>query len=216
MTTMKYTLTDLNKLKNVFRKDEIKSIESFLYQYIEKKKIVVYVPLKYVDKLTYDMGHAGAGIIGNYELCSFRMKGLGTFRPNQKSNPFSGQKNQLSFEEEVRLEMECNEYDLDKVIDAMLNNHPYEEVAYEIYDFTKRTKTPTGFIIGLKRKMRIDTLVSRIKKDIDFKIADINFNFKKIATTNRQITNTVIEKALINNCEFILSNHNNIFNIKKI
>lgn len=216
MTTMKYTLTDLNKLKNVFRKDEIKSIESFLYQYIEKKKIVVYVPLKYVDKLTYDMGHADAGIIGNYDLCSFRMKGLGTFRPNQKSNPYSGKKNQLSFEEEVRLEMECNEIDLDKVIDAMLNSHPYEEVAYEVYDFTKRTKTQTGFIINLRRKMNINTLVSRIKKDIDFKIADINFNFKKIAITNRQITNTVIEKALINNCEFILSNHNNIFNIKKI
>ena len=209
-------MTDLNKLKNIFWKDEIKSIECFLYQNIEKKKIVVYVPLKYVDKLTFDMGHAGAGIIGNYDLCSFRMKGLGTFRPNQKSNPYSGQKKQLSFEEEVRLEMECNENDLDKVIDAMLNSHPYEEVAYEIYDFTKRTKTPTGFIIELKRKMSMNTLVSRIKKNIDFKITNMNFNFKKIAITKTQITNKVIDKALINNCEFILSNHNNIFNFKKI
>ena len=209
-------MTDLNKLKNIFWKDEIKSIECFLYQNIEKKKIVVYVPLKYVDKLTFDMGHAGAGIIGNYDLCSFRMKGLGTFRPNQKSNPYSGQKKQLSFEEEVRLEMECNENDLDKVIDAMLNSHPYEEVAYEIYDFTKRTKTPTGFIIELKRKMSMNTLVSRIKKNIDFKITNMNFNFKKIAITKTQITNKVIDKALINNCEFILSNHNKIFNFKKI
>ena len=213
---MKYYLTDLNKLKNIFRKDEIKSIECFLYQYIKKKKIVVYVPLKYVDKLTFDMGHAGAGIIGNYDLCSFRMKGLGTFRPNQKSNPYSGQKKQLSFEEEVRLEMECNENDLDKVIDAMLNSHPYEEVAYEIYDFTKRTKTPTSFIIDLKRKMSMNTLVLRIKKNIDFKITNMNFNFKKIAITKTQITNKVIDKALINNCEFILSNHNKIFNFKKI
>ena len=213
---MKYYLTDLNKLKNIFRKDEIKSIECFLYQYIKKKKIVVYVPLKYVDKLTFDMGHAGAGIIGNYDLCSFRMKGLGTFRPNQKSNPYSGQKKQLSFEEEVRLEMECNENDLDKVIDAMLNSHPYEEVAYEIYDFTKRTKKPTSFIIDLKRKMSMNTLVLRIKKNIDFKITNMNFNFKKIAITKTQITNKVIDKALINNCEFILSNHNKIFNFKKI
>ena len=162
------------------------------------------------------MGHAGAGIIGNYDLCSFRIKGLGTFRPNRKSNPYSGQKNQLSFEEEVRLEMECTDYDLDKVIDAMLNSHPYEEVAYEIYDFTKRAKTQAGSIIYLKRKMSINTIVERIKKDVDFKIADINFNFKTIAITNMQITNKVIEKAMINNCEVILSNHNRIFNFKKI
>ena len=173
-------MTEIKKLKNIFKKEEIQSIQSFLYNYINKKKVVVYIPLQYVDKLTFEMGNAGAGIIGNYDLCSFRMKGLGTFRPNQKSNPYSGKKNQLSFEEEVRLEMECNEKELDKVIDAMFESHPYEEVAYEVYDFTKRGKVPSGYIVNLKRRMKINNLFSRIKKNIDFNLTDMNFSFKRI------------------------------------
>lgn len=209
-------MVEIKKLKSIFRKDEIKSIKSFLYNYINKKKVVVYVPLQYVDKLTFEMGNAGAGVIGNYDLCSFRMKGLGTFRPNSKSNPYSGKKNQLAFEEEVRLEMECNEKELEGVLDAMLESHPYEEVAYEVYDFIKRDKIPAGYIATLKRKMKINNLVTRIKKNIDFDLLDMNFSFKKIVIMNKHITNEIIEKSLKSGCELILSKHNNTFNFKKL
>ncbi|MBL7129178.1 MAG: hypothetical protein ISS16_09375 [Ignavibacteria bacterium] len=209
-------MTEIKKLKNIFKKEEIQSIQSSLYNYINKKKVAVYVPLQHVDKLTFEMGNAGAGIIGNYDLCSFRMKGLGTFRPNQRSNPYSGKKNQLSFEEEVRLEMECNKEELEGVLDAMLESHPYDEVAYEVYDFTKRGKVPSGYIINLKRRMKINNLVSRIKKNIDFNLTDMNFSFKKIVIINKQTTDEIIEKSLKSGCELIISKFNNTFNFKKL
>jgi len=209
-------MTEIKKLKNIFKKEEIQSIQSFLYDYINKKKVVVYVPLQHVDKLTFEMGNTGAGIIGNYDLCSFRMKGLGTFRPNQKSNPYSGKKNQLSFEEEVRLEMECNKEELEGVLDAMLESHPYDEVAYEVYDFAKRGKVPSGYIVNLKRRMKINNLVSRIKKNIDFNLTDMNFSFKKIVIINKQITYEIIDKSLKSGCELIISKFNNTFNFKKL
>ena len=215
-TSKRTTMTEINKLKNFFKKEEIQSIQSFLHSYINKKKVVVYVPLQHVDKLTFEMGNAGAGIIGNYDLCSFRMKGLGTFRPNQKTNPYSGKKNQFSFEEEVRLEMECNEKELDDVINAMLESHPYDEVAYEVYDFTKRGKVPSGYIINLKRRIKINNLVSRIKKNIDFNLTDMNFSFKKIVIINKQTTDEIIEKSLKSGCELIISKFNNTFNFKKL
>jgi len=209
-------MTEIKKLKNIFKKEEIQSIQSFLYDYINKKKVVVYVPLQHVDKLTFEMGNTGAGIIGNYDLCSFRMKGLGTFRPNQKSNPYSGKKNQLSFKEEVRLEMECNIEELEGVLDAMLESHPYDEVAYEVYDFAKRGKVPSGYIVNLKRRMKINNLVSRIKKNIDFNLTDMNFSFKKIVIINKQITYEIIDKSLKSGCELIISKFNNTFNFKKL
>jgi len=210
-------MTEVKKLKSIFNKEEIKSIQSFLYDYINKKKVIVYVPLQHVDKLTFEMGNAGAGIIGNYDLCSFRMKGLGTFRPNKKSNPYSGKKNQLSFEEEVRLEMECNKEELEEVLDAMLESHPYDEVAYEVYDFTKRGKVPFGYIVNLKRRIKINNFVSRIKKNIDFNLTDMNFSFKKIVIImNKQITEEIIEKSINNGCELIISKFNNTFNFKKL
>ncbi|MFA5405720.1 MAG: hypothetical protein WC358_12380, partial [Ignavibacteria bacterium] len=149
---------------SLFKKNEIEKIENINYFYIDRKKIVTYVPLNYVDKLTFEMSFAGAGKIGNYNMCSFRMKGLGTYIPGSKAKPFSGKEGKLSYEEEVRLEVECDRENLDNVIDALLANHPYEEVAYEIYDFEKRSIIPSAGIITFKKSLNFKELISNINK----------------------------------------------------
>jgi len=77
--------------------------------------------------------HAGAGHIGNYDSCSFNLNGTGSFRGNELTNPYVGEKNLLHLEEETRIETIYPKHIQSQVIQALLTTHPYEEVAYDIY-----------------------------------------------------------------------------------
>lgn len=97
------------------------------------KVLVTFVPTQQVAQVRSALAQAGAGIIGNYTECSYNVQGYGTFRPNEKSNPYSGIKHQLSQEVEVRLEMRFPYYAEERVIKALLQHHPYETPAYHIF-----------------------------------------------------------------------------------
>jgi hypothetical protein len=153
----------LKILKNI----EFKSVTPLKYIYETRLKIVTYVPLRYVDKLTFELGNAGAGKIGKYDLCSFRMNGLGTYRPMRGAKPFEGKAGRISFEEEVRLEMECDTKSIDNIIDALLENHPYEEVAYEIYKFGKRVTEPVVIKVELKRPVKMSELINIVRPNTE-------------------------------------------------
>jgi hypothetical protein len=200
----------------LFRKNEIEKIENINYFYLNRKKIVTYVPLNYVDKLTFEMSFAGAGKIGNYDMCSFRMKGLGTYMPGSKAKPFIGKKGKLSFEEEVRLEIECSEENLDNVVDALLSNHPYEEVAYEIYDFKKRSGEPATVFITFKKPFTVKEIISRINKKIQPDNIDKNVKIKKLFFTSNNIDKQIINIAREKNCKFIVFSEKNKIKFKYI
>lgn len=97
------------------------------------KKLVTFVPTADAEKVRNALFEAGAGHIGNYDSCSFNLAGTGTFRGNDLTNPYVGEKNQLHFEEESRIETIFPKHLQSRVIQALLKAHPYEEVAYDIY-----------------------------------------------------------------------------------
>jgi len=97
------------------------------------KKLVTFAPTADAEKVRSALFEAGAGTIGNYDSCSFNQTGLGSFRGNDQTNPYVGEKNQLHFEEETRIETIFPKHLQAKVIQALLQAHPYEEVAYDIY-----------------------------------------------------------------------------------
>ena len=97
------------------------------------KKLVTFVPVADAEKVRKALFDAGAGHIGNYDSCSFNQTGSGTFRGNDQTNQYVGEKNQLHIEEEVRIETIFPKHIQSKVIQALLQAHPYEEVAYDIY-----------------------------------------------------------------------------------
>lgn len=198
----------------LFKKDEIEKIEYTEYHYTDRKKIITYVPLKYVDKLTFEMSFAGAGKIGNYKMCSFRMKGLGTYLPGNKAKPFSGKIGKLAFEEEVKLEMECCKENLDNVIDALLANHPYEEVAYEIYDFQKRLNVPTSGIIFFKNRLSLKDIISKVNKKIQLDKIDKNVRIKNLFFTEKDSERQIINKAKEKNCRLIIISKKNKIKFK--
>jgi dinuclear metal center YbgI/SA1388 family protein len=97
------------------------------------KKVAVYVPHAQLDQVSQAMFRAGAGQIGEYDSCSFNTKGTGTFRGGEGTNPFAGKPGIFHREPETRLETIVPAPLVGRVIRAMLEAHPYEEVAYDIY-----------------------------------------------------------------------------------
>lgn len=153
-------------IKKFFKDNEIKETEISGYKYETTNKISVKTPLKFLDKLAFEMSNAGAGIIGNYELCSFRINGVGTFKPTSKANPFTGDKNKINFVEEVKLEMRCSDEKLNDVVDAIYKFHPYEEPDYDITHIKYRSRKPESMVIRLKKSITAEDLFKRINKNI--------------------------------------------------
>ncbi|BAM88088.1 hypothetical protein S58_20810 [Bradyrhizobium oligotrophicum S58] len=96
-------------------------------------KIVVYVPEAAGEAVRSAIGEAGAGRIGNYDNCSFTVKGIGRFRPLAGANPTIGTVGKLEAVEEDRIETVCAEDKLKAVIKAIRAVHPYEEPAIDVY-----------------------------------------------------------------------------------
>jgi dinuclear metal center YbgI/SA1388 family protein len=97
------------------------------------KKLVTYVPATHLEKVRSSLFEAGAGNIGNYDSCSFNSEGTGTYRGNENSNPVIGEKGKLSMEPETRIEVIFEAVNESRILKNLLANHPYEEVAFDIY-----------------------------------------------------------------------------------
>ncbi len=96
------------------------------------KKLTTYVPPKNKEKLKWALFAAGAGNIGNYDNCSFSISGEGTFKGNEHSKPVVGKKNKLETVKEIQLTLTFESKNENKILKALQENHPYEEIAYEI------------------------------------------------------------------------------------
>lgn len=98
------------------------------------KKISVFVPLDFAEKVRGAMAQAGAGKLGAYDGCAFEAPGKGYFRPLEGANPFIGKQGKPECVDEIRIEAVCAPEKVKKVITAMLEAHPYEVPAYDIFD----------------------------------------------------------------------------------
>lgn len=96
-------------------------------------KIAVTVPETHADLVREAMGKAGAGKIGNYQFCSFSVKGVGRFLPVAGANPAIGSVGKLESVNEERIEVTCERAILTSVINAIKAVHPYEEIAIDVY-----------------------------------------------------------------------------------
>lgn len=96
-------------------------------------KIVVFVPDSDLARVSGALFAAGAGNIGQYSQCSFRLAGTGTFYGSDATNPTVGQKGRREEVSEWRLEAVCPESGVEQAIAAMRQAHSYEEPAYDIY-----------------------------------------------------------------------------------
>jgi dinuclear metal center YbgI/SA1388 family protein len=106
-------------------------------------KVVVFVPDKDLARVSDALFGAGAGHIGQYGECSFRLAGTGTFFGSDASNPTVGQKGRREEVAEWRLEVVCPERQVDAVVAAMRRAHSYEEPAFDVYPLRPQS-SPLG------------------------------------------------------------------------
>lgn len=104
-------------------------------------KIVVYVPETHAEKVREALGKNGAGKVGNYDYTSFSAKGIGRFLPLEAAHPAIGKIGELTEVLEERIESVCYEKDLEKIIKAVKEVHPYEEVVIDVYPLVPPPQT---------------------------------------------------------------------------
>jgi len=111
-------------------------------------KLVTFVPPDNVPDVREAIFNAGAGHIGKYDQCSFNLKGEGSFRGGDDSDPYVGEKGKINFEEEIRIETIFPKHLQKKILRALLEAHPYEEVAYDVYPLENEYEKIGSGIIG--------------------------------------------------------------------
>ncbi|MBO3700488.1 Nif3-like dinuclear metal center hexameric protein [Roseivirga sp. E12] len=135
-------------------------------------KLEVFVPIDSTAKLLDAIHEAGAGNVGNYSHCSFKVTGTGSFRPNENAQPSIGQPGQQESAQEDKVELIFPAVLRHKVISAMNRAHPYEEVAHFIQSVENTnqqvgagmigelpsSKTPEDFLAYLKEKMSLKVI----------------------------------------------------------
>ena len=129
------------------------------------QKLVTYIPNEYFEKVSKAIFAAGAGNIGQYDNCGYSVQGQGSFRANKNSNPFVGKKGQIHNENEMRFETVMPDYLSSQIISALKNSHPYEEVAYDIYNLeNKYSNVGMGMIGYYDKPMKITDFLDLLKE----------------------------------------------------
>ena len=128
-------------------------------------KLVCYCPTINSELVLDAMFNAGAGEIGKYSNCSFKIKGVGTFLPGEDANPYSGGIGELSIENEDRLEVLVSNHKISSVVSAMKNMHPYEEVAHELIPISNLNKNEGSGMVGtLASPIELNEFLEKLKK----------------------------------------------------
>lgn len=132
------------------------------------RKLVVNVPAEHSEKLKEALFKIGCGQQGNYQKCSYSTLGKGQFEPNGEAKPFIGTQNNLEKVEEERIEMIYPAYLQHAVIQAIYENHPYEEPAFDLFSLenTER-KVGLGRIGELPEEMDCKEFFSYLKEKLN-------------------------------------------------
>lgn len=137
-------------------------------------KIAVYAPLSHAEKIKSAMFEKGAGFTGNYSHCAFYSEGTGSFKPLSGTNPYIGSLNKYELAPEVKIETICPESMTKNIISAILDSHPYEEPAYDIYTvnqgelkegigrigFLPKETSFREFALSLKEKLGLSHIIT--------------------------------------------------------
>jgi dinuclear metal center YbgI/SA1388 family protein len=133
-----------------------------------KCKVVVFVPPREVETVADAIFAAGAGRIGQYRECSFRLPGTGTFFGEESARPTVGQKGRRESVEEVRLEVVCPESAIAGVVSAMRAAHSYEEPAFDVYSLKQQDSSfGQGRVGDLSTAMSLREFAEQVRTSLE-------------------------------------------------
>lgn len=96
-------------------------------------KVVFFVPESHKEAVKQALFTQGAGQYEGYDCCSWETLGTGQFKPLAGSQPFIGQQDMIETVAEYRVEMICDDHHIKAVLQALIDTHPYETPAYEVW-----------------------------------------------------------------------------------
>ncbi len=128
-------------------------------------KLVTFVPESHAGVVRDALFAAGAGHIGNYDRCSFNLKGEGTYRAGEGTDPFAGSIGEHHTEPEVRIEVIFPSHLKGACVKSMLAAHPYEEVAWDLISLENEyTGAGAGAIGTLSAPLAGAALLQRLRE----------------------------------------------------
>ena len=124
-------------------------------------KLVAFVPSQEAEQVKAAVFDAGAGVIGDYQHCSWSVEGQGSFLPVEGAHPTVGQLDKEEKVRERRLEMVLPTAKSEKVVDALIRAHSYEEPAYDIHPLeTRRRDAGAGRVGDLDAETPLEDVAS--------------------------------------------------------
>lgn len=131
-------------------------------------KLVTFIPDQHVEIVLNALHEAGAGQIGHYKNCSFRVEGTGTFMPDENANPHIGRKNKQESVKETRIEVIFPTHLEPTITGALKKAHPYEEVAYYLTALTNENQEVGSGMIGeLENPQEPIEFLKRLKSNMN-------------------------------------------------
>lgn len=119
------TLAKLLGLQNIFPLGLGPELQTY--------KLVTFLPADTVDEVLDALARIGCGVIGLYQRCAFYSPGWGTYEPQPGAKPLIGDVGRREVVDELRLEVLVPKRLRQPAIEALLNAHPYDEPAYDLY-----------------------------------------------------------------------------------
>lgn len=149
-------------------------------------KLSVFTPKQCTEAVRTALSIAGAGQIGDYQSCSFTSSGEGRFKPTDLANPYIGKVNELTMVEEDKIEVVFPVSLKNKILRALLTNHPYEEPAYDLILLESEVnKMGLGRIGTLPEKITLSGYAQVVKKQLNVPfvrvVGDLTKEVQKVA-----------------------------------
>ncbi|TLV01264.1 Nif3-like dinuclear metal center hexameric protein [Dyadobacter luticola] len=149
-------------------------------------KLTFFAPKENTETVLDALYKAGAGKIGEYENCSFRTPGTGTFLPGESANPVIGSRGKLEEVSEDRVEIMFPSYLESKMLSVLRAAHPYEEVAYYLTSLENENQEVGAGAIGelaepLLPKDFLQLVKSQMNVDVIKHTAFVSDRIQKVA-----------------------------------
>jgi dinuclear metal center YbgI/SA1388 family protein len=173
------------------------------------KKLFTFVPVAEFEKVRNAVFNAGGGNIGGYSEAGFSIQGEGSFKAGEHANPYVGEIGKRHYENEVKFETIFPAFLQQQVVSALIESHPYEEVAYDIIELVNPDQfIGSGIVAELPEETDEKTFLTQIKRAFSLTVIKytrlLNKPVKRVALCGGA-GSFLISKALAAGADFFIT-----------
>jgi dinuclear metal center YbgI/SA1388 family protein len=134
-------------------------------------QLAFFVPVENTEEVLEAIHKAGAGQVGEYSDCSFQVQGTGRFLPSEDADPTIGSPGKPEQVQENRVEVIFPAFKQQRIMKALLDAHPYEEVAHFLNLLENgNQEVGIGMIGELEQPMQEKDFLDYLKKQMHLSV----------------------------------------------